>query len=297
MANKKTSDLTELAVVAASGDYFVVLDVSDTTDSAEGTLKKISKANLLGGTNVSQVVGTTETQTLTNKTLTAPVISTISNTGTLTLPTSTDTLVGKATTDTLTNKTLTAPKIADSGYIADANGNEQIIFATTASAVNEVKVTNAATGGTPIIEASGETNVHLTVRGKGNGLTKVSILRQDITSNSYKHNSVILTGWGYAASPASRGDNAVTVTFGIEFAAAPIVVVTQVSGKATAPALISDIATDLGADQQILLYILAIGTTSFALRARSVTSDGNAAANLSTVITNYGYSWIAAGEL
>jgi len=51
------------------------------------------------------------TQTLTNKTLTAPVISTISNTGTLTLPTSTDTLVGRATTDTLTNKTLTSPAI------------------------------------------------------------------------------------------------------------------------------------------------------------------------------------------
>jgi hypothetical protein len=51
------------------------------------------------------------TQTLTNKTLTAPVIATIVNTGTLTLPTSTDTLVGRATTDTLTNKTLTAPII------------------------------------------------------------------------------------------------------------------------------------------------------------------------------------------
>ena len=32
---------------------------------------------------------------------------------------------------TLTNKTLTAPKIADAGFIADANGNEQIIFQTT----------------------------------------------------------------------------------------------------------------------------------------------------------------------
>lgn len=50
----------------------------------------------------------TGAQTLTNKTLTAPVISTISNTGTVTLPTSTDTLVGRATTDTLTNKTLTS---------------------------------------------------------------------------------------------------------------------------------------------------------------------------------------------
>lgn len=37
--------------------------------------------------------------------------ATITNTGTLTLPTSTDTLVGRATTDTLTNKTLTSPAI------------------------------------------------------------------------------------------------------------------------------------------------------------------------------------------
>lgn len=56
-------------------------------------------------------VGLTATQTLTNKTLTTPVISTISNTGTLTLPTSTDTLVGRTTTDTLTNKTLTSPTL------------------------------------------------------------------------------------------------------------------------------------------------------------------------------------------
>jgi hypothetical protein len=47
------------------------------------------------------------TETFTNKTLTSPVIATIVNTGTLTLPTSTDTLVGRATTDTLTNKTIT----------------------------------------------------------------------------------------------------------------------------------------------------------------------------------------------
>jgi hypothetical protein len=56
----------------------------------------------------STVTTLTGSQTLTNKTLTTPIISSISNTGTLTLPTSTDTLVGKATTDTLTNKTLTS---------------------------------------------------------------------------------------------------------------------------------------------------------------------------------------------
>jgi hypothetical protein len=59
----------------------------------------------------STVATLTGTQTFTNKTLTAPIISSISNTGTLTLPTSTDTLVGRATTDTLTNKTLTSPVI------------------------------------------------------------------------------------------------------------------------------------------------------------------------------------------
>ncbi len=58
------------------------------------------------------VVGDTDSQTLTNKTLTAPIIATISNTGTLTLPSSTDTLVGRATTDTLTNKTITTPTIS-----------------------------------------------------------------------------------------------------------------------------------------------------------------------------------------
>ncbi len=59
----------------------------------------------------STVVTKTGSQTLTNKTLTTPIISSISNSGTITLPTSTDTLVGRATTDTLTNKTLTTPTI------------------------------------------------------------------------------------------------------------------------------------------------------------------------------------------
>jgi hypothetical protein len=64
--------------------------------------------------NIDSTVATlTGSQTLTNKTLTTPVISTISNSGTITLPTSTDTLVGKATTDTLTNKTLTSAVLND----------------------------------------------------------------------------------------------------------------------------------------------------------------------------------------
>ena len=76
-------------------------------------------------------------------------------------------------TQTLTNKTLTAPKIADAGFIADANGAEQIIFQTTSSAVNELEVTNAATGNPPILGASGETNVDVHIKPKGSGETRI----------------------------------------------------------------------------------------------------------------------------
>jgi len=59
--------------------------------------------------SVNNTVATlTGAQTLTNKTLTTPVISSISNTGTITLPLDTTTLVGRGTTDTLTNKRITS---------------------------------------------------------------------------------------------------------------------------------------------------------------------------------------------
>lgn len=69
--------------------------------------------NLTLPTTTDTIVGRATTDTLTNKTLTSPVIATIVNSGNnLTLPTTTDTIVGRATTDTLTNKTLTSPVIA-----------------------------------------------------------------------------------------------------------------------------------------------------------------------------------------
>jgi hypothetical protein len=53
----------------------------------------------------------TTAQTLTNKTLTTPVISSISNSGTVTLPTGSVTLASLTGTETFTNKTLTSPTI------------------------------------------------------------------------------------------------------------------------------------------------------------------------------------------
>lgn len=78
-------------------------------------------------------------------------------------------IVTVSSTDTLTNKTLTAPKFASAGFIADANGNELIIFTTTASAVNEWTLANGATGVNPKLTASGETNVGLDFQVKGTG--------------------------------------------------------------------------------------------------------------------------------
>jgi hypothetical protein len=78
------------------------------------------------------------------------------------------TLVGG--TQTLTNKTLTAPRFASGGFIADNNGNELIIFTTTTSAVNEWTLANGGTGVNPKLTASGETNVGLDFQVKGTGV-------------------------------------------------------------------------------------------------------------------------------
>ena len=60
--------------------------------------------------------------------------------------------------------------IDDAHFIADENGNEQIIFQTTSSAVNQIDVTNAATGNSPEISATGDdTNVSLKITPKGSG--------------------------------------------------------------------------------------------------------------------------------
>ena len=114
-----------------------------------------------------------------------------------------------SSTDTLTNKTLTAPKIADAGFIADANGNEQVIFQTTASAVNELEITNAATGNPPIIGASGETNVDVHIKPKGSGETRIGTGAAAATlTTSGAHDLVLDTNSGTNSGTITITDGA-----------------------------------------------------------------------------------------
>jgi hypothetical protein len=84
--------------------------------------------------------------------------------------------VGTTDTQTLTNKTLTAPRIGTS--ILDTNGNELLLLTATASAVNELTLANAATGGHPTISSSGgDTNINIVLNPKGTGVVDVSTSR------------------------------------------------------------------------------------------------------------------------
>jgi hypothetical protein len=136
-----------------------------TTDTLVGrtTTDTLTNKSISGSTNTitniqdaslsSNIVTLTGTQTLTNKTLTSPVISTISNTGTITVPTGTDTLVARATTDTLTNKTLTSPVI-------------NTPTADTITGIAGAAITlRSASGQNVAVNAQGAANVQLQVAG------------------------------------------------------------------------------------------------------------------------------------
>jgi len=61
--------------------------------------------------------------------------------------------------------------IDDAHFIGDESGNEQIIFQTTASAVNQFDITNAATSNAPSISATGDdTNISMSLLPKGSGV-------------------------------------------------------------------------------------------------------------------------------
>jgi hypothetical protein len=174
-SDSATALATQQSIKAYVDTEIAAVPVGDITAVNAGT--GLSGGGTTGDVTLSIDTGTTvdlsTAQTLTNKTLTAPVISTISNTGTITLPTSTDTLVGRATTDTLTNKTIDANgtgnsitnlEVADfagSAIVLEAEGissNDNDTTLPTSAAVKDYVDTQVATAN----ELSELTDVNIT---------------------------------------------------------------------------------------------------------------------------------------
>jgi hypothetical protein len=128
-------DLSAISTVASD-------DVLMAVDTSGGGLKKITRANLVSGLaagTMSNVVDDTSPQ-----------------------------LGGNL--DTNSQNIL----IDDAHFIGDENGNEQIIFQTTSSAVNQIDITNAATGSGPTISSTGgDTNINLNLTPKGSGVVMI----------------------------------------------------------------------------------------------------------------------------
>jgi hypothetical protein len=199
----KFSDQGIIAEGASANDFETTLGFTDPT--ADRTI------TFPDATGTVQLTG--GTQSLTSAVLTTPQIQDTSSnhqyifapselaadrTVTLPLLAGNDQFTFNAHTETLTNKTLTspvltAPKFADAGFIADANGNEQIVFQTTASAVNHIELTNAATGGAAAINAvGGDAAVSLAIAAKGIGSLSLS--------SKLNYQTETLTGTTVAAS-------------------------------------------------------------------------------------------------
>ena len=210
---------------------------SENVDLASGKTFKIAGTDVLTASAVlgksvpsGTIVGTSDSQTLTNKTLTSPVISTISNTGTITLPTSTTTLVGTNTTDTLTNKTLTSPvisTISNTGTLTLPTSTDTLVGrATTDTLTNKtfgqsvasttVSLNTATTVDTTALSGFTTTKYTVSIKQGSKVRSSVVMVQTDGTSVDVSEFGIIETGGkmtGISVTATTSGANMIlTVT-------------------------------------------------------------------------------------
>jgi len=138
MADTKITSLTELNATPASGDTLYIVDVSDTTDGATGTSKKITRTNLIGGLATSGA--NSDITSLTG--LTTPLTVAQGGTGAATL---TGILLGAGTS------AVTALSSSGTGNVvrvAGATMTTPTLGVATATSYNKITVTAPATSAT-----------------------------------------------------------------------------------------------------------------------------------------------------
>jgi hypothetical protein len=193
---------------------------------------------------------------------------------------------------TVSNKTLTAPKIVNGGFVADANGNELIIFNTTASAVNEYTITNAANNTNPTIAVTGgSTNIDavFTPKGTGSFVTTYRYLSNATASSST--GSFVQHGWGFIAGN-SANTNTKAVTFPTTFGSVTNVVIGSLGYlSGSDPTTIGGFNAGDSGD--------VVNREAYSITTSGFTAQLNAenGRTLASSTIRYGFSWIAYGTL
>ena len=167
-ASDPISALTALGGAPATGDLLVTVDVSDSTQSANGTTKKMTVANLFASPTISS-------PTISSPTITSPTISgaTIS-TSTLASPTITGTATAAAIS---ASGAVSAASVATTGA-ADIGG-----AVTSSGVVSSGGVTSSAATGPGIGYATGAGGAVTQATSRSTGVT-LNTLTGTITTNA-----------------------------------------------------------------------------------------------------------------
>ena len=199
------SSLSEIST-AASGDLLLAVDVSG------GGLKKIARSTVVAGLATDSAIANIVEDT-------SPQLG-----GNL---------------DTNSQNIL----IDDAHFIADESGNEQIIFQTTGSAVNQFDITNAASGAGPRFSATGgDSNIDLDILAKGTGHVTI---RGNTNSGSIQFNCESNShGQQVKAQPHSAGvTNVMLLPAGADSTLVSLVSTDTLTNKTlTSPKINEDVA-------------------------------------------------------